>query len=415
MIHRRLLFLASSKSQSSTIASTANTVYPILFAISIVHLLNDTMQSTVSALFPILKDSMSLTFGQIGLIAFAMNITASLLQPLVGMFSDIKPRPYILPLGVCFTLLGVVMLSIAPNFAFVLLSVISIGIGSAVFHPESSRVAYLASGGRRGLSQSIFQVGGNIGSALGPIMTALIFVKIGQFGVIWFSIAAVIAIAIQYRVAQWYGKLPLHVRPAKKNKASAEVRTHELSRAHVIWTIVILVFLVFSKNVYMSSITSYYTFFLIETHGVTVQQAQYFLFAFLAAAAVGTFFGGPLSDRFGRRNIIWLSILGTAPFSILLPHVSLGLAAVLSICAGFILSSAFSIIVVYAQELVPGKIGLISGLFFGLAFGLGGLGSAVMGNIADFTSIPFIMNISSYLPLLGLLAIFLPKDKDIRG
>ncbi|AOZ91031.1 MFS transporter [Paenibacillus crassostreae] len=404
--------MTGSKTQSSASASAATTVYPILFAISIVHLLNDTMQSTVSALFPILKDSMNLSFSQIGLIAFAMNITASLLQPLIGMYADVRPRPYILPFGVCFTLIGIITLAIAPSFAVVLFAVISIGIGSAIFHPESSRVAYLASGGKRGFSQSLFQVGGNIGSSLGPIMTALIFVKIGQFGVIWFTIAALTAIAIQFKVAQWYGKQTLHVTPTKK-KAAANVRHTGLSRAQVIGTIVILVFLVFSKNVYMSSITSFYTFFLIETHGVTIQHAQYFLFAFLGAAALGTFLGGPLSDRYGRRNIIWLSILGTAPFSILMPHVSLAWAAVLSIFAGFILSSAFSIIVVYAQELVPGKIGLISGLFFGLAFGLGGLGSAVMGNIADHTSIPFIMNLSSYLPLLGMLAILLPKDKEL--
>jgi FSR family fosmidomycin resistance protein-like MFS transporter len=406
--------LAKSRSQTAPVASSATTVYPILFAISIVHLLNDTMQSTVSALFPILKDSMNLSFSQIGLIAFAMNITASLLQPLVGMYSDIRPRPYILPLGVCFTLIGIITLAIAPSFAIVLLAVISIGLGSAIFHPESSRVAFLASGGRRGLSQSIFQVGGNIGSSLGPLMTALIFVKIGQFGVIWFTIAALTAIIIQFKVSQWYGQQPVHVRPIKKN-AAVTSPNNGLSRSQVISTIIVLVFLVFSKNVYMSSITSFYTFFLIETHGITVQHAQYFLFAFLGAAAVGTFLGGPLSDRYGRRNIIWLSILGTAPFSILMPHVSLGFAAVLSIFAGFILSSAFSIIVVYAQELVPGKIGLISGLFFGLAFGLGGLGSAVMGNIADHTSIPFIMNLSSYLPLLGILAILLPKDKELHG
>jgi FSR family fosmidomycin resistance protein-like MFS transporter len=406
--------LTRSRSQTAPVASSATTVYPILFAISIVHLLNDTMQSTVSALFPILKDSMNLSFSQIGLIAFAMNITASLLQPLVGMYSDIRPRPYILPLGVCFTLIGIITLAIAPSFAIVLLAVISIGLGSAIFHPESSRVAFLASGGRRGLSQSIFQVGGNIGSSLGPLMTALIFVKIGQFGVIWFTIAALTAIVIQFKVSQWYGQQPVHVRPIKK-KTAVTSPNNGLSRSQVIGTIIVLVFLVFSKNVYMSSITSFYTFFLIETHGITVQHAQYFLFAFLGAAAVGTFLGGPLSDRYGRRNIIWLSILGTSPFSILMPHVSLGFAAVLSIFAGFILSSAFSIIVVYAQELVPGKIGLISGLFFGLAFGLGGLGSAVMGNIADHTSIPFIMNISSYLPLLGILAVLLPKDKDIGG
>jgi FSR family fosmidomycin resistance protein-like MFS transporter len=406
--------LARSDTQTAPIASSSATVYPILFAISIVHLLNDSMQSTVSALFPIIKDSMNLTFSQIGLIAFAMNITASMLQPIVGIYSDIRPRPYILPFGVCFTLLGIIALSVAPNFLIVVLAVIAMGIGSAIFHPESSRVAYLASGGRRGLSQSIFQVGGNIGSSLGPIMTALIFVHLGQFGVIWFTIAAVAAIAIQYYVAKWYSIQPVITRPVKKTK-TAETSKTGLSRSQVIWAIVILVFLVFSKHVYISSISSYYTFFLIEKFGMTVQHAQWFLFAFLAASAAGTFIGGPLSDRFGRRNIIWLSILGTAPFSLLLPHVSLVYVTLLSICAGFVLSSAFSIIVVYAQELLPNKIGLISGLFFGLAFGLGGLGSAVMGKVADQTSINFIMNLSAYLPLLGILAIFLPKDKEVSG
>ncbi|AJS58408.1 MFS transporter [Paenibacillus sp. IHBB 10380] len=406
--------MARSDTQTAPIASPSTTVYPILFAISIVHLLNDSMQSTVSALFPIIKDSMNLTFSQIGLIAFAMNITASMLQPVVGIYSDIRPRPYILPFGVCFTLLGIIALSVAPNFLIVVLAVIAMGIGSAIFHPESSRVAYLASGGRRGLSQSIFQVGGNIGSSLGPIMTALIFVHLGQFGVIWFTIAAVAAIAIQYYVAKWYSIQPVITRSIKKTKTTETSKTG-LSRSQVIWAIVILVFLVFSKHVYISSISSYYTFFLIDKFGMTVQHAQWFLFAFLAASAAGTFIGGPLSDRFGRRNIIWLSILGTAPFSLLLPHVSLVYVTLLSICAGFVLSSAFSIIVVYAQELLPNKIGLISGLFFGLAFGLGGLGSAVMGKVADQTSIDFIMNLSAYLPLLGILAIFLPKDKEVSG
>lgn len=408
--------MARSETQTTPIASPSVTVYPILFAISIVHLLNDSMQSTVSALFPIIKDSMNLSFSQIGLIAFAMNITASLLQPIVGMYSDNRPRPYILPFGVCFTLLGIVSLSVAPNFLIVVLAVIAMGVGSAIFHPESSRVAYLASGGRRGLSQSIFQVGGNIGTSLGPIMTALVFVHIGQFGVIWFTIAAVAAIVIQYYVAKWYSIQPVITRHVKKTKTvTVETSKTGLSRSQVIWAIVILVFLVFSKHVYISSISSYYTFFLIEKFGMTVQHAQWFLFAFLAASAAGTFIGGPLSDRFGRRNIIWLSILGTAPFSLLLPHVSLVYVALLSICAGFVLSSAFSIIVVYAQELLPNKIGLISGLFFGLAFGLGGLGSAVMGKVADQTSINFIMNLSAYLPLLGILAIFLPKDKEVSG
>nr|WP_051621124.1 MFS transporter [Paenibacillus sp. UNC451MF] len=391
-----------------------STVFPIIFAISIVHLLNDSMQSTISALFPILKDTLQLSYTQIGLIAFAMNMTASLLQPVVGLYADIRPRPYILPIGVCFTLVGVVTLALAPNFLVILLSVIAMGVGSAVFHPESSRVAYLAAGGQRGLAQSIFQVGGNIGSSLGPIMTALIFVPLGQFGVMWFTIAAVAAIAIQYYVAGWYSRQNIQPRRSAKAKSS-EGRTTLLSRNQVIAAIVILVFLVFSKHVYMSSITSFYSFYLIQDYGLTVEHAQMFLFAFLVASAAGTFFGGPLADRYGRRNIIWLSILGTAPFSILLPYSNLFWSGVMCVCAGFVLSSAFSIIVVYAQELLPGKVGLVSGLFFGLAFGLGGLGSAVLGWIADATSIAFIMKLCAYLPLLGILAVLLPKDETVQG
>ncbi|GAA4859050.1 MFS transporter [Paenibacillus vulneris] len=399
---------------AATAAPAASTVFPIIFAISIVHLLNDSMQSTISALFPILKDTLQLTYTQIGLIAFAMNITASFLQPVVGLYSDIRPRPYILPIGVCFTLVGVVTLALAPNFIVILLSVIAMGIGSAVFHPESSRVAYLAAGGQRGLAQSIFQVGGNIGSSLGPIMTALIFVPLGQFGVIWFTFAAIAAIAIQYYVAGWYSRQK--VQPRRSAKAmTAEGRKTLLTSKQITAAIVILVFLVFSKHVYMSSITSFYSFYLIQDYGLTVEHAQMFLFAFLVASAAGTFFGGPLADRYGRRNIIWLSILGTAPFSILLPYSNLFWSGVMCVCAGFVLSSAFSIIVVYAQELLPGKVGLVSGLFFGLAFGLGGLGSAVLGSIADATSIAFIMKLCAYLPLLGVLAVLLPKDETVRG
>ncbi|MFH5181336.1 MFS transporter [Paenibacillus sp. TAB 01] len=391
-----------------------STVFPILFAISIVHLLNDTMQSTISALFPILKETLQLSYSQIGLIAFAMNITASFLQPVVGLYADVKPRPYILPLGVCFTLVGIVSLALAPSFAIILLSVIAMGVGSAIFHPESSRVAYLAAGGQRGLAQSIFQVGGNIGSSLGPIMTALIFASYGQFSVIWFTFAAIAGIVIQYFVAGWYSRQPVMPRSAGRAK-SADGQTVGLSRNKVTAAVVILVFLVFSKHVYMSSITSFYSFYLIEDYGVTVEHAQLFLFAFLAASAAGTFFGGPLADRYGRRNIIWLSILGTAPFSILLPFANLFWSGVLVVCAGFVLSSAFSIIVVYAQELLPGKVGLVSGLFFGLAFGLGGLGSAVLGSIADATSIAFIMKMCAFLPLLGILAVLLPKDDEVRA
>lgn len=393
--------------------AAASTVFPILFAISMVHLLNDTMQSTVSALFPILKDSLSLSYKQIGFIAFAMNVTASLLQPAVGLYADRKPRPYILPAGVVFTLIGVILLAIAPNFAVILLAVTTMGIGSAIFHPESSRVAYLAAGGKRGLAQSIFQVGGNIGSSLGPIMTAVLFVPLGQFGVMWFVIAAVIAIVLQYRVAGWYGRQSAAPRRASSRSgasAGAE-RGDGLSRNRVAAAIAILIFLVFSKHVYMSSITSFFSFHLIDKFGVSVEHAQLFLFAFLVASAIGTFFGGPLADRFGRRTIIWLSIFGTAPFSILLPYADLFWSGVLCACAGFVLSSAFSIIVVYAQELLPGKVGLVSGLFFGFAFGIGGLGSAVLGTIADATSIAFIMKLCAYLPLLGVFAVLLPKDR----
>ncbi|GAA3402250.1 MFS transporter [Paenibacillus hodogayensis] len=402
--------MAKHAERSTTQSVAAATVFPILFAISIVHLLNDTMQSTVSALFPILRDTLDLSYKQIGFIAFAMNMTASILQPIIGTYADIRPRPYILPIGVCFTLVGVVGLALAPNFALIILSVIAMGLGSAVFHPESSRVAYLAAGARRGLAQSIFQVGGNIGSALGPIMTAVLFVKVGQFGVIWFAFVAVAGIAIQYYVAGWYKRQNIAPRSAAKRSAPRE-STLSLARSKVVWAIVILVFLVFSKHVYMSSITSFYSFYLINDYGVTVEHAQWFLFAFLAASAAGTFFGGPLADRYGRRNIIWLSILGTAPFSILLPYANLFWSGVLCVCAGFVLSSAFSIIVVYAQELLPGNVGLVSGLFFGLAFGLGGLGSVVLGWIADSTSIAYMMKLCAYLPLLGLLAILLPKDR----
>ncbi|GIO14819.1 fosmidomycin resistance protein [Cohnella xylanilytica] len=402
-----------SKAASVAVPAAA-TVFPILFAISVVHLLNDTMQSTVSALFPILRESQHLSFSQIGLIAFVMNMTASVLQPLVGWFSDAKPRPYILPIGVCFTLIGVFSLALAPNFVTILLSVISIGIGSAVFHPESSRVAYLAAGSSRGLAQSIFQVGGNIGSSLGPIMTALIFVKLGQRGVIWFVIAALLGILIQTFVARWYAARSAQPRvasPKRRDGAGAP----GLSGGRIAFAISILVLLVFSKHVYISSITSFYSFYLIDDYGVSTGGAQWYLFAFLAASAAGTFIGGPMADRFGRRNVIWLSIIGTAPFSLLLPYANLFWSGVLCVCAGFVLSSAFSIIVVYAQELLPGKVGLVSGLFFGLAFGLGGLGSALLGTIADATSIAFIMKLCAFLPLIGIAAVLLPKDRLLRG
>ncbi|MFM1654660.1 MFS transporter [Brevibacillus sp. B_LB10_24] len=394
-------------------ATVSTTVYSILLAISAVHLLNDSMQSAISALFPILKQSLGLTFTQVGLITFAMNITASLLQPAVGWYSDVRPRPSMLPIGVCFTFLGIVSLSVAPNFALVLCSVIAIGIGSAVFHPESSRVAYLAAGSKRGLAQSIFQVGGNIGSSLGPVMTAVLFVPLGQFGVIWLAFAAMAGIIIQVYVARWYRQQQLM--PRVKGKGQAAAGPVGLTRRQVGAAIAILVLLTFSKNVYSAGITSFYSFYLIGDYGLSVERAQLYLFAFLAASAVGTFVGGPLADRYGRRNIIWISILGAAPFSLLLPYADLFWSGVLCVGAGFVMSSAFSIIVVYAQELLPGKVGLVSGLFFGLAFGLGGLGSVLLGSIADATSIAFIMKLCAFLPLIGMITVFLPKDEALRG
>ncbi|MBM6996904.1 MFS transporter [Paenibacillus sp. DXFW5] len=400
-------------------ANPAFTVYPILFAISTVHLLNDTMQSAIPALFPVLRESLLLSYGQIGWISFAMNMTASLFQPLVGLYSDVRPRPYILPLGVCFTLAGIVMLAFAPSYAFILLAVTSIGLGSSVFHPESSRVAYLAAGSRRGLAQSIFQVGGNLGASLGPIMSALIFIPLGQTSVAWFALAAVAAIVIQFYVARWYGGQDL--KPRKPRAVGSAATGGEvvqpksrLSRGKVMLAITVLVLLLFSKNVYSISISTFYSFFLMDHYGVAKDTAQWYIFAFLAAAAVGTFFGGPMADRYGRRNIIWVSILGTAPFSLLLPYANLFWSGVLVVIAGFIMSSAFSIIVVYAQELLPGKVGLVSGLFFGLSFGLGGLGSAVLGNFADQAGILFIMQVCSLLPLIGLLAVLLPKDEALK-
>ena len=396
------------------------TMFPVLFAVSVMHLLNDTMQSTVSSIFPILRDTLDLNYTQIGLITLAMNLTASLLQPLIGLYADKRPWPAILPIGVCFTLAGIVTLALAPYYGLILVAVMMMGIGSAIFHPESSRVAYLAAGRRRGLAQSLFQVGGNFGSALGPIMTALLFVHVGQFGVIWFAFAAAAGIGIQSFVAKWYRNRIRQIEHEKRMRTASSPKTAiskagGLSRSRVVWAMTILILLVISKNVYIASISSYLTFFLIDGFGVTIAEAQWFLFAFLAASAAGTFIGGPMADRFGRRNIIWLSVLGTAPFSILLPHANLFWTGVLAVCAGFILSLAFSIIVVYAQELLPGKVGFVAGLSFGIAFGMGALGAAGLGWLADATSINFVMTLSGFLPLLGVLTAWLPKDERLRA
>ncbi|BBH21147.1 fosmidomycin resistance protein [Paenibacillus baekrokdamisoli] len=398
-------------SQSNSIRTQQITVFSVLYAISLVHLLNDTIQSVVPAIFPIIRTSLNLSFGQIGLIALAMNLTASLFQPFIGFYTDKRPLPYMLPIGVLFTLTGVVFLALAGSFSAMIVAVILIGLGSSILHPESSRVAYLAAGPRRGLAQSIFQVGGNIGSSLGPILTALIFVPLGQYGVIWFTFAAAGAFIVQMFVAKWY---KTHI--ANRPKASRTIRAAKpLSRKMITYSMVILIMMLFSKFVYLASMTGYYAFFLMDHFKLSNGRAQLFIFALLAAGTVGTFMGGPIADRFGRRNTIWFSILGTAPFSILLPYANEFFSAVLCICVGFILHIGFSVIVVYAQELLPGKVGTVSGLFFGVAFGLGGIGSAILGSLADSMGISFIIQICAFLPLIGLLAALLPTDSKLNA
>lgn len=400
-----------STKQAATMANVQmNTVYSILFSISLVHLLNDSIQSVIPAIFPILQESMQLTFAQIGWIAFTLNVTASLLQPMIGLYTDSKPKPFLLPAGVLFSLLGMVVLAYAGSYWQIIVSVVLIGFGSAVLHPEASRVAHMAAGARKGLAQSIFQTGGNIGQALAPVFTALIFVPFGQFGIIWFTIAAAAAFVVQIYVARWY-KAYIGRQTAKKKDV---VKREPLPTKTIAYAMTILIMLLFSKFVYVASMTGFFSFYLIDHHHISTEYAQVFIFALLAAGAVGTFMGGPLADRFGRRNMIWFSILGTAPFSLLLPYANLFWSVVLLIFIGFILLSGFSVIIVYAQELLPGKVGMVSGLFFGLAFGLGGIGSVVLGTLADATSISFVIKLCAFLPLIGLLAVFLPTDRKLK-
>jgi FSR family fosmidomycin resistance protein-like MFS transporter len=386
-------------------ALAQKTVYSILFTISFTHLLNDMMQSVIPAIYPLFKENYHLSFTQIGLITFTFQLTASLLQPFVGQFTDKTPRPYSLAIGMGFTLTGLIALSLATSFGAILVSVSLIGMGSSVFHPESSRVAHLASGGKKGLAQSIFQLGGNAGAAIGPLLAALIVVPYGQFNIIWFGLAAILGILVLVRVGAWYkGHLAL------KKKGNAVHAPHKtLPRSRVIISLAILLVLIFSKYFYMASMSSYFTFYLMDKFHVSVQQSQIHLFIFLASVAAGTLLGGPLGDRFGRKYIIWISILGVAPFSLLLPYANLFWTGVLSVIIGLILSSAFSAILVYATELVPGKVGMIAGLFFGFAFGMGGLGSAVLGKLADITSVEYVFKVCAFLPLLGIITGFLPN------
>jgi FSR family fosmidomycin resistance protein-like MFS transporter len=388
---------------------TQTTVYPILIMISISHLLNDTIQSLIPSIYPVVKNSFHLNFTQVGLITLTFQMAASLLQPLVGTYTDRKPKPFSLVTGMGFSLVGLLLLSAAGNFAVLLISVGLIGVGSSIFHPEASKVAYMASGGKRGLAQSIFQVGGNAGSSLGPLLAALIIVPFGQGSISWFAILPLSAIAVLVMVGRWY-KINTNRIKGKAKHASGE--EHHLSRFKIVISITILLVLIFSKYFYLASMTSYFTFYLISKFHVTVQHSQIYLFIFLLSVAAGTILGGPLGDRFGRKYVIWFSILGVAPFSLLLPHVDLFWTGILTVIIGVILSSAFPAILVYAQELLPGKIGMISGLFYGFAFGMGGLGSAFLGALADRTNIIYVYQICAFLPLIGLLTGFLP---DIGG
>ena len=379
------------------------TTFRILLAISFCHLLNDMNQSLIAAIYPFLKTSFHLDFGQIGLITLTFQVTASLLQPVVGIYTDKRSTPWSLAVGMTFTLCGLLMLSVAPIYGALLLASALIGMGSAIFHPESSRVARMASGGQHGLAQSIFQVGGNAGSALGPLLAAFIVLPNGQRSIAWFSIAALIGIAILWRVGGWYKahQWKRTNRPLAKNLSVLPGRK-------VATSIAVLIVLIFSKYFYLASLTNYYTFYLIGKFHISVRNAQLYLFLFLTAVAVGTVVGGPVGDRIGRKYVIWVSILGVLPFTLLLPYVNLFWTAVLTVIIGLVLASAFSAILVYAQELVPGRIGMISGVFFGFAFGLAGIGAAVLGHLADATSITFVYRICAFLPALGILTVFLP-------
>ncbi len=386
------------------------TVFPILFALSFSHLLNDTIQSLIPAIYPVIKTSYHLSFSQIGLITLTFQMAASLFQPFVGLYTDKKPQPYSLAMGMGFTLIGLVTLSLSTNFYTMLLAVALIGTGSSIFHPEASRMAHAASGGKRGLAQSVFQLGGNAGSSLGPLLAAWIIVPYGQFSVAWFSLIALLAILILTIVGNWYKGYLVQLKERTKIKAQG-VENH-LSKQKVVFAIAILLVLIFSKYFYMASLSSYFTFYLIEKFNVSVQTSQVYLFVFLFSVAAGTLVGGPIGDRIGRKYVIWGSILGTAPFALLLPHANLFWTGVLIVPIGMILASAFSAILVYAQELIPGKVGLVAGLFFGFAFGMGGIGSALLGKLADATSIKHVFNICAFLPLIGLITGFLPNIKN---
>ena len=388
----------------SAAKAAAGPAYLVLGGISLSHFLNDTMQSLIPSVYPILKASYALDFAQIGMITLAFQFTASLLQPLIGHFTDKRAQPFSLAIGMGFTFFGLLLLSVAQQYAVILVAASLVGLGSAVFHPESARIARLASGGRFGFAQSVFQVGGSLGTSMGPLLAALIVVPFGQLSLAWFSSIAALAIVILWRIGRWY-------KPQITSKRAAPIpaRPDAPNSRRVVIALAVLIALLFSKQLYVSSLSSYYIFYLIEKFSVSTQAAQVYLFVFLAANAVGAFLGGPLGDRFGRKIVIWFSILGALPFTLALPYAGLHASAVLSVFIGFIISSTTSSIIVFAQELVPHRFGMISGVFFGVAFGIGGLGAAVLGKVADHTGIAFVYQVCAFLPAIGLLAVFLPK------
>ncbi len=390
---------------SSETKSIANkTVYSILISIAVAHLFNDLLQSVIPAVYPILKSKFNLSFTQIGLITFSYQMAASILQPFVGLYTDKKPKPFSQIFGMVFTLIGIISLAYADAFWMIIMSVTFVGIGSSIFHPEASRIAFLSSGGKRGLAQSVFQLGGNTGTAIGPLLVAFIVVPNDQHYIVWFSIGAILGMMVLTHIAFWYRD---HLKLQLKKKPIIELPN--LSQKQIVASVVILMVLIFSKFFYTAGISSYFTFYLIEKFGVSIQDSQFYLFMFLASCAIGTLLGGPLGDKFGRKYVIWFSVLGAAPFTLLLPYADLFWSGVLVVIIGIIISSAFPAILVYAQELLPKKLGMVSGLFYGFAFGMGGLGSALLGNLADATSIEYVYKICAYLPLIGLIAIFLPN------
>jgi FSR family fosmidomycin resistance protein-like MFS transporter len=377
----------------------------VLAAISFCHLLNDMVQSLLPSIYPILKGQFHLDFAHLGLLTLTYQVVASMLQPLIGQYTDKRPLPFALPAGMTFTLIGLLLLAVAPTFGWLIVASCLIGIGSAIFHPESSRIARMASGGKHGFAQSFFQVGGNSGSAIGPLLAAFVVLPQGQRGMAWFAIPAIVGIAVLYRIGRWYRKRQAGI--SGGNYAEKHATAH-LSRRRIVIALLILIALIFSKYFYLASLSSYYTFYLIQRFQVSVRTSQIMLFAFLGAVAAGTLIGGSAGDRWGRKLVIWISILGVLPFTLILPYASLFWTGVLSVIIGFVIASAFSAILVYAQELLPGRVGLISGLFFGVAFGMGGIGAAVLGKIADATSIITVYHLCAYLPAIGLLTGFLP-------